>query len=185
MKSKPSKIDQDDIALFKEEIGAIEHLDHNKIRPITNQPKPIPRFRQQRLEQDVDDTFSENYESRTVGSEETLNFRRSGIQHRLFSRLRTGQIQIEAELDLHGMTIPIAHESLAKFLHECQHNTIRCVRIIHGKGWGSKHHKPILKTKLNSWLQQEQDVLAFCSAPIEGGGTGAVYVLLRRTQKKK
>jgi DNA-nicking Smr family endonuclease len=185
MKSKPSKIDHDDIALFKEEIGEVEHIDHNKIHPITNQPKPVPRFRQQRLDQEIKDTFSEDYESNTVGSEETLNFRRSGIQQRLFSRLRTGQIQIEAELDLHGMTIPVAHESLAKFLHDCQHYTIRCARIIHGKGWSSKHHKPILKTKLNSWLQQEQDVLAFCSAPIKDGGTGAVYVLLRRSNKIK
>lgn len=185
MKSKPSKIDQDDIALFKKEVGAVEHIDHNKIRPISNQPKPIPHFRQQCLDDEISNTFSEEYESHTVGSEETLNFRRSGIQQRLFSRLRTGQIQIEAELDLHGMTIPIAHESLARFLNDCQQYTIRCVRIIHGKGWGSKHHKPVLKTKLNSWLQQEQNVLAFCSAPIEGGGTGAVYVLLRRPNKNK
>jgi len=81
---------------------------------------------------------------------------------------------------LHGMTIPLAHNALASFLQECQQFKIRCVRIIHGKGWGSKHHKPILKTKLNTWLQQDDIILAFCSAPIEDGGTGAVYVLLKR-----
>ena len=180
MKSKFLKTDQHDIALFREEIGEVEHIAQDKIHPITNPPKPIPRFRQQRLDHDFDDTFSEHYEPPAVGSEETLNFRRSGIQDRLFSKLRTGQIHIEAELDLHGMTIPIAHDALAKFIHDCKHYQIRCTRIIHGKGWGSKHHKPILKSKLNGWLQHSEDILAFCSAPIEDGGTGAVYVLLRR-----
>ena len=181
MTSKISKTDQDDIALFKIEVGEIEHIEQDKIHPITNKPKPVPQF-QQRLDHDFNDSFSEEFEPHTVGSEETLNFRRSGIQQRLFSRLRNGQIHIEAELDLHGMTIDIAHQALAKFIHDCQHYNIRCARIIHGKGWNSKHHKPILKTKLNSWLQQDENILAFCSAPIKDGGTGAVYVLIRRAK---
>lgn len=183
MKTRFSDIDQQDIALFREDIGEIEKLPQDRIHPITNHPKPIPQFQQQRNDQEFDNVFSEEYEPTTLGSEETLAFRRSGIQQRLFSRLRNGHLQIEAELDLHGMTIPVAHESLAKFLHDCKNYHIRCARVIHGKGWGSKHHKPILKTKLNAWLQQTDDVLAFCSAPIEDGGTGAVYVLLRRQQK--
>jgi DNA-nicking Smr family endonuclease len=180
MKNKFSSSEQNDIALFLEEVGEVERIEQDKILPKTNQPKPIPRFRQQRLDQGFNDTFSEDYEPHTIGSEETLNFRRSGIQERLFSRLRNGHLQIEAELDLHGMTIPVAHEALAKFLHDCLHYKVRCARIIHGKGWGSKHHKPILKSKLNGWLRETEAVLAFCSAPIEDGGAGAVYVLLRR-----
>lgn len=180
MKSKSAKVDQQDIALFREGVGEIEQIEQDKIQPVATQPKPIPRFRQQRLDMEYQDTFSEQYEPHTVGSEETLNFRRSGIQQRLFSRLRNGQLQIEAELDLHGMTISVAHEALAKFLHDCQHYKIRCARVIHGKGWGSKQRQPVLKSKLNGWLQQTDDVLAFCSAPIEDGGTGAVYVLLKR-----
>jgi len=185
MKVKLNHLEQQDIALFRAEVGEIEYIAHDKIQPVTNQLKPIAKFRQQRLDQDFNDTFSEQYEPHSVGSEETLNFRRSGIQKRLFTRLRNGQIQIEAELDLHGMTIPVAHDALAKFLHDCQHYQLRCARIIHGKGWGSKHNKPILKSKLNSWLQQTNNVLAFCSAPIEDGGTGAVYVLLRRPKETK
>ena len=180
MKNKFSSSEQNDIALFLEEVGEVERIEQDKILPKTNQPKPIPRFRQQRLDQAFNDTFSEDYEPQTIGSEETLNFRRSGIQERLFSRLRNGHLQIEAELDLHGMTIAVAHEELAKFLHDCLHYKVRCARIIHGKGWGSKHHKPILKSKINGWLRETEAVLAFCSAPIEDGGAGAVYILLRR-----
>ena len=183
MKHRTSKLDQMDIALFREDVGDIEQLPQEKIHPTSHAPQPIARFRQQHVEHDLGDAFSIEYEAEAIGSEESINFRRSGIQQRLFSRLRSGHMKMEAELDLHGMTIPIAHDELAKFLHDCKHFQIRCVRIIHGKGWGSKQHKPVLKSKLNGWLQQIDDVLAFCSAPIEDGGTGAVYVLLRRTAK--
>lgn len=185
MKSKPSKIDLHEIALFREEIGEIEHIEQDKIHPVTKHPKPIPRFQQQRVADNFNDTFSEDYEPHTITGEESLAFRRSGIQERLFSRLRNGHLEMEAELDLHGMTISIAHHALAEFLHDCQLYNIRCVRIIHGKGWSSQHQKPVLKSKLNGWLQQADDVLAFCSAPIEDGGTGAVYVLLRRQKQPR
>ena len=182
MKKKVSRNEQSDINLFREEIGIIEKIEHDKIHPVTASPKPIAKFRQQRIDQALNSTFSDEYEPHTIGSEETLSFRRSGIQHRLFSRLRNGHLQIEAELDLHGMTVSIAHQALAKFLQDCQTDALRCVRIVHGKGWSSKNQKPVLKTKLNSWLQQDDNILAFCSAPIEDGGTGAAYVLLRRAK---
>ncbi len=180
MKKKNDRSEQSDIALFRQEMGTIETIKYDKTQPTTTPPKPIAKFHQQRIEQKLNTTFSDYFEPRTIGSEESLSFRRSGIQHRLFSRLRSGHLQIEAELDLHGMTVAVAHHALAQFLQDCRQDYLRCVRIIHGKGWSSKNQTPVLKTKLNSWLQQDDDVLAFCSTPAEDGGTGAVYVLLRR-----
>jgi DNA-nicking Smr family endonuclease len=58
------------------------------------------------------------------------------------------------------------------------------VRIIHGKGNGSVQRRPVLKGKVNHWLQQRDEVLAFCSARPVDGGTGAVYVLLKRAPGK-
>jgi DNA-nicking Smr family endonuclease len=118
-----------------------------------------------------------------VGSEETLSFRRTGVQERVLSKLRNGHFVIDAELDLHGMTIPVAQQALSAFLSECQQYRIRHARIIHGKGWGSKDHKPVIKTWLNGWLRELDDVLAFCSARVEDGGTGAVYLLLRKPKE--
>ena len=184
MKKKSSKNEPSDINLFREEVGSSEKIEQDKIHPIIDSPKPIAKFRQHRIEQELNNTFSDQFEPHTIGSEEILSFRRSGIQHRLFSRLRNGHLQIEAELDLHGMTVAVAHQALAKFLQDCRCDSLRCIRIVHGKGWSSKDQKPVLKTKLNNWLKQDDDVLAFCSAPIEDGGTGAVYVLLRKIQKE-
>ncbi|CFT83367.1 Smr domain [Bordetella pertussis] len=59
---------------------------------------------------------------------------------------------------------------------------IRCVRIVHGKGYGSQGLEPVLKDKARTWLVQKADVLAFSEAPERGGGAGALLVLLRQAE---
>jgi len=92
--------------------------------------------------------------------------------------LRGGKYNAEAVLDLHGMTIPQAKSALQQFIDQCHQDQIRHVLIIHGKG--KPFTKPIIKNKLNHWLREIADVLAFSSAQIRHGSTGAVYVLLKR-----
>jgi len=77
------------------------------------------------------------------------------------------------------MTVATARIELNRFLLMAQRDHYTCVRIIHGKGNRSSHKGPILKTKVNLWLRQRDDVLAFCSARPIDGGTGAIYLLLR------
>ena len=181
MKHKTIKNKLSDRELFHAEMSDIEPLtSQQNVTMKTTPPQPLAKFNLKPSSHFVSSHYSEEYETETLSSEEFLSFQRSGIQHRLFHQLRQGQIKVEAELDLHGMIISQAHQQLAEFIYECRKDKLRCIRIIHGKGWGSKNNKPILKTKLNTWLQQEDNVLAFCSTPIKDGGTGAVYVLLRR-----
>ena len=179
---KPKIIDEQD--LFQQEMASVKPLVQERSHPIANTVEPEPTIQKKDDKYAFDSLYSEEFEPKTIGNEESISFQRSGVQDRLFKQLRQGQLQIDAELDLHGMTIPIAHQQLAEFIDECRRQTIRCIRIIHGKGWGSKDNKPVLKTKLNAWLQHEENVLAFCSAPVKDGGTGAVFVLLRRAMKK-
>ena len=71
---------------------------------------------------------------------------------------------------------------VARFIRDCHNNGLRCVLIVHGRGFGSKDNIPVLKNKLASWLTRGaigKKVLAFTSAKPYDGGTGAVYVLLR------
>ena len=123
--------------------------------------------------------LSDEYDPAEVETGEELIYARSGLQHRILKKLRRGQFVVSAECDLHGMTVPVARQALAEFLARCrlQHQT--CVRIIHGKGHGSVQRIPVLKTKVGKWLQQREEVLAYCSARPMDGGTGAVYVLLK------
>ncbi|CFN82407.1 Smr domain [Bordetella pertussis] len=65
---------------------------------------------------------------------------------------------------------------------ECLEHGIRCVRIVHGKGYGSQGLEPVLKDKARTWLVQKADVLAFSEAPERGGGAGALLVLLRQAE---
>jgi DNA-nicking Smr family endonuclease len=179
-----SPSDQDDIDLFRKEVGDIEHLTHDKVTPVAN-PINVTPTSQRRSAHGEESSLADIYEPNDlVGSEETLIFRRSGIQERQLTKLKGGQIKMDAELDLHGMTIPVAHQALVDFIADCLSYNIRGARLIHGKGWSSKHHKPILKTKLTHWLRDMDEVLAFCSARIEDGGTGALYLLLRKQVKK-
>ena len=98
-------------------------------------------------------------------------------------KLRRGGWVIQGELDLHGHTGDEARIALAAFLNRCMLEDRRCVRIIHGKGHGSKNRLPVLKNKVRHWLTQREDVLAFCQARTVDGGAGAVIVLLKSSSR--
>ncbi|NIN33734.1 MAG: Smr/MutS family protein [Gammaproteobacteria bacterium] len=109
-----------------------------------------------------------------------LSFKKPGIQNRVLSKLRRGQFAMEGFLDLHGMTTNEAYRALEYFLGESVTQKRQHVLIIHGKGRGSGTGKPIIKNRVFGWLRQYPDVLAFCSARQNDGGTGALYVMLRK-----
>lgn len=112
-------------------------------------------------------------------SGETLSYRAPGLQDRVLRQLRRGGFRIEAELDLHGLNRERARLEVTRFLARCRELDRRCVRIIHGKGNGSPNSGPVIKQRLDGWLRKFREVMAFCSARPEDGGTGAIYVLLR------
>jgi DNA-nicking Smr family endonuclease len=140
---------------------------------------PRPRQRHQLEATAQTDSFSDYFDAGEVSSDETLFFARPGIQQRKLQQLRRGQLAVGAELDMHGMTAAIARQELVSFISTCRDQHIRCVRIIHGKGYRTDGQAPILKNRINNWLRQHHDVLAFSSTPQRDGGSGAVYVLLR------
>lgn len=88
---------------------------------------------------------------------------------------------VQAQLDLHGFIVDEARLQVAAFLAQCKKNKVRCVRIIHGKGLGSRNREPILKHKLRHWLMQKDEVIAYAEAPKVDGGSGAVLVFLKST----
>ena len=108
-----------------------------------------------------------------------LSFQRAGVRIQVMRRLRRGLYPIDDELDLHGLTQSAARNQLADFLARSRDGGLRCVRIIHGKGYRSGARGPVLKTAVNLWLRRHMDVMAFVSARAIDGGTGAMYVLLR------
>jgi DNA-nicking Smr family endonuclease len=108
-----------------------------------------------------------------------LSFRRPGVRDQTLRQLRRGRFPVEDELDLHGLNQAAARDQLAGFIASSRHAGLRCVRVVHGKGYRSGARGPVLKIAVNTWLKRHADVLAFTSARAIDGGTGAVYVLLR------
>lgn len=107
---------------------------------------------------------------------------RAGVAPDTARNLKRGQWRVGAELDLHGLRVEQARHAVLSFLDECLEHGIRCVRIVHGKGYGSQGLEPVLKDKARTWLVQKADVLAFSEAPERGGGAGALLVLLRQAE---
>ena len=116
-----------------------------------------------------------------IGQEQEAQqtFLRSGLGTDVLTKLRRGHWVVQGELDLHGHTSIEARDALADFLFAARARGWRCVRVIHGKGLSSPNREPVLKNKVRRWLAQRDEVLAYCEAQANAGGSGAVVVLLK------
>lgn len=103
----------------------------------------------------------------------------NGLNRMTLRKLRHGHWPPQDSLDLHGLSTEAARKLLMEFLHHAISNGLRCVNVIHGKGWRSDGREGILKGYTRHWLTQHPHVLAFCEAPPNAGGGGAVWVLLK------
>ncbi|MCB1760669.1 MAG: Smr/MutS family protein [Gammaproteobacteria bacterium] len=175
--SDDEKQTEPDIDLFRSEMESAERLRHDRVEPYRRKlrPFPLPVDASQRTQAEGDELADLNIET---GDE--LEFVRPGIQKRLFQELRRGHLPPQESLDLHGLRVHEARTELVRFLNFARHHRLRVVHIIHGRGYGSQARQPVLKQKVNQWLRQRPEVLAFCSAPRFDGGLGAVYVLISR-----
>ncbi len=113
-----------------------------------------------------------------------LAFQRPGVQHGVYRQLRLGKYSVEARLDLHRMRVEESRMTVYQFVRDCIANDIRCALITHGKGEG--RDKPaVLKSYVAHWLPQITEVLAFHSAQKHHGGTGATYIMLKKSERKR
>ncbi len=179
-------LDPKDIELFRQQMEDVTPLTHN----MAELPQTSVRRAVRMPSSDITNTAIPTRlvetrfepESVTISNESIIQFRRSGIQDRIFRKLQRGQFPIEAELDLHGMTAYRAKIALDQFMEQVKYNNKQsCIRIIHGKGHGSKDGLPVIKRQTQLWLQCNINVLAYCSCRISDGGTGAIYVLVKHS----
>ena len=143
-------------------------------------PKPVARQFIRDEKQALRDSLSDDfYPAHELESGEELLYLRTGQSPDVLSKLRRGFWVVQAQIDLHGLISDEAREYVAEFLSNCKKSNIRCVRIVHGKGLGSRNREPVLKHKLRNWLMQKDEVIAYAQAKPEDGGSGAVIVLLK------
>jgi len=155
-------------------------------RVLLERPAPLPRPRQR--EQDEAAIRQALLAPLTLDDwlehDSATQFLRPGVPRRVLTEMRRGRWTIRRQLDLHGLTREEARAALGRFLGEALAAGERCVRIVHGKGLGSPGGVSILKHLSRQWLSRREEILAFCEASPQQGGSGALLVLLRAPHAK-
>ena len=167
--------------LFELAVGPVTPLRQHGLVLLANDPPPPIPYQHQLDEQRVLlESISDDFDvSSLLDTDDALSFRRPGISVEVTRKLRRGVWSIQRQLDLHGLRTDEAREALGQFIREAHKIGLRCVRVVHGKGLGSPGKSPVLKGRVQSWLVQKNEVLAFVQARPAEGGAGALVVLLR------
>jgi len=181
VRKRPSReAPEDDIALFREAVRDTTPIRQaQRVVPRGRVPPPVPV--QSLL--DGHQAIAESLEG-SLSVEQSLDtglepsYLRPGLGRDVLRKLRRGHWVIQDVVDLHGLNRDQARLSLAEFLGGCLKRGLRCVRVVHGKGLRSPGKEPVLKGKVQLWLARREEVLAYCEAPANLGGSGALLVLL-------
>lgn len=120
----------------------------------------------------------------------------SQIDRKTLKKVKNGQINPEAFLDLHGMNVETAYQKVKEFLSECSERNKRLILIITGKGKRKEQEESfwmeysigVLKKTVPNWLREKDNnslILGYTTAHKKHGGEGALYIYLRRNRNYK
>ena len=168
--------------LFSRAVGKVQRLPETG-RVLSPKLPAEPIAKQQALDDKavLQEAISDEFDASTLLEvDDSLSFRRPGIGPDVTAKLRKGEWSIQKQIDLHGLRRDDARETLSAFIRDCHKQGLRCVRVVHGKGLGSPGKTPVLKGRVQSWLVQKNEVLAYVQARPMEGGAGALLVLLAR-----
>lgn len=167
--------------LFVLSVGAVTPLPVRNLAALEPAaPTPQPLQHELDTQRVLHEAMSDEFDVSTLlDVDDQMSFRRPGIGPEITRKLRGGQWSIQRQLDLHGLRVDEAREALGQFIRLAHRTGLRCVRVVHGKGLGSPGKTPVLKGRVQSWLVQKKEVLAFVQARPAEGGAGALVVLLQ------
>ncbi|WP_309897304.1 Smr/MutS family protein [Archangium sp.] len=184
---KPSKSkrhqEEDDMSLFLSAMDGVEQITERGEAPAPNPRLPEMIDENAEALAELAEMVAGQGDFTVADTDEYIEGAAPGIDVRLLRSLRRGDFTLQGRLDLHGMTQVQAKEAVDRFLTDSRRTHKRCVLIVHGRGLNSPDQVPVLKERMREWLNQKRlgkTVLAFATARPQDGGTGAVYVLLRR-----
>ncbi|GMQ45775.1 DNA endonuclease SmrA [Vibrio sp. 10N] len=177
----------DDLDLFQQMMGDVKPIQHDTVElKKSHQVSDAQMAKRQAalwLSEQDPEYLSIDY-APMVKPDDIIEFKRDGVQEGVYRKLRLGKYPLQAKLDLHRRTLKEAREEVIKFLQQCMRMDIRTVIIVHGRGERS-NPPALMKSYLANWLTQIKDVQCVHSAQRFHGGSGAVYVMLRKSQEKK
>ncbi|MBU4517806.1 MAG: Smr/MutS family protein [Gammaproteobacteria bacterium] len=167
--------------LFELAVGPVKPLvTPRRVHHPQRHVDPLPRQRLLDEASVMREALSDDFDVETLlHTDDQLSFRRPGLGPDVVRKLREGRWSIQRQIDLHGLRVDQAREALGRFVRDAHQHGLRCVRVVHGKGLGSPGRVPVLKGRVQRWLVQKNEVLAFVQARPADGGAGAMVVLLR------
>ncbi|MBI9111320.1 Smr/MutS family protein [Maridesulfovibrio ferrireducens] len=186
--TEPEEAPVEEEMAFLNAMSGVKKMDNStvkveRIKPVIPVPSP-----QDDGNEYLSSLVSGNIEFDVEYSEEFMFGHVCGIDSKIFQKLKAGSFNHEAHIDLHGMTSEQAFDNLMFFIRESFLQGHRCLLAVTGKGKNSPGGLSVLKREIHDWLTRDpfrRVVLAFCSAQPKDGGTGAIYILLRRQKKVK
>ena len=166
--------------LFALTVGPVHPLPAANLADLdVPRPAPVPRQRELDEAAALREAWSDEVDVESLLlTDDGLSFRRPDVSPDVATKLRRGHWSIQGQIDLHGLRREEARDELAQFLRDSKRRGHRCLRVVHGKGHGSPGRQPVLKGKVQRWLAQSAEVLAFAQASGPQGGAGALIVLL-------
>ncbi len=167
-----------------EALDGVERLDSRR-QPNAPPGAPTPGQKWRRdaavaRELEPDPNYLYTGEVRAMDPYERFEWKKDGVQPAVFQKLKGGGYEVEGRLDLHRRTIEEARQEVYRFLAVSRGRGWRCVAILHGRGIRSATPAR-MKSYVAHWMRQAPEVIACSSAPPRQGGTGAVFVLLRKS----
>ncbi len=185
-KAQTQQEQEDDFDLFQKSMQGVKKMDTSNIAKIEKDKKKkmdaqtLAKRASATGPMQIDNAELSDTQAmlNPVASQATLSYRIATLQHKVFEDLKAGNLRWFEAVDLHGCTVEDARAAVLQIIQMAKDENQNLIKIVHGKG-----PEAILKTYVNGWLRQHRDVLAFVSAPEKQGGTGAVLVLLKRSEK--
>ena len=179
---------EDDFDLFKKEMQGVKPIQRKRVAGVPKKQGPteaqLARRQAAVREKEKDDNLLSTEYVDMVSPHDVLSFKRPGVQDGVYRKLRLGKYDVEAVLDLHRKSVKEAREEVFEFIKTCVAHSIRTVMILHGKGERSDP-PALLKSYVNKWLPELDAVMAYHSAQLRHGGSGALYVLLKKSDYQK
>ncbi len=178
MKKQPPKISKEDIDLWQE---TVQDVQQTKSKEYIEKPLPESII----IRNSINPTSV--YQGNPL--EELSIGQTNNIDKKTAQKFKRGEFKIERRLDLHGFTENEAWDAVTNFIKNAYLDNLRCVIIVTGKGLShpdDEDYMPrrgILKEKVPLWLNSKELrplILSMSYAQVKDGGSGALYVLLRR-----
>jgi DNA-nicking Smr family endonuclease len=189
-----ARVVKQEASLFQNALGGVKPIPKSD-RYVPSAPvtagagMQAPRKPRSQAEDDaavLREAMSDQFEvDHLLDDDPSLSFTRAGVGSDVVRKLRKNHWPVQDELDLHGMRRDMARDQIGDFLRVANKRALRCVCIIHGRGLGSAGGEPVLRSMVHSWLEQKDEVIAFCAANMDGRSHGALLVLLKAALNPK